>query len=343
MKWLLLALSLIALACAPAASQPTGRGAEPSGAPAAPAPAAPGATPAQAPLQRLPARIIISSPSVGFAYFDVARDLGIFEKYALDPEIIVLGGNAAVAALQGGEVDLLASTGTATRAAIRGIPVRVIQIAVNRASQFLLIGDKSISDLTQLRGKTVVGSGPGTTTNALIAEWLRRRGVEPHEYEVVNVNQSPPRAAMLTNGLVAAIGVEASTAVPLVKQGYPALATGAELEMPNGGLAASLDAIQNRRDLLRRASRVVLEATEVMRTRKDQTVAVFTQHYNLSPEDAAQVYDWMHSGWTADGRPSMAGVQFEFDLEQKALELTEPIPIERVYDFSILDEVRAGR
>jgi hypothetical protein len=67
------------------------------------------------------------------------------------------------------------------------------------------------------------------------------------------------------------------------------------------------------------------------------------QEFDLSPADAAEVYDGLRAGWTSDGRPSVETLKFEFDMDQRELELPEPIRPEQVFDFSLLDEIRAHR
>jgi NitT/TauT family transport system substrate-binding protein len=342
MRSLILALAIAAVACAPSPAAPPAR----DGAPAAgggSTAAAPAAAASSAPAERKPVKISIPSPSVGFAYLDVAKETGLFTKHGLEPEIVVLGGNAAIVAAQTGETDLIAGTGTAARAAIRGLDVRVIQIAINRAGHFVMVGDRSITEVAQLRGKVIGGSGAGTTTNALITEFMGRRGIEPNQYEVVNVAQSPARALLLTNGHASAVVVEASMALSLIKQGFRVLTTGSEVETPNSGFAASQEALRTKRDLLRQASATLLEAVDFIRTQREQTIPILAKAHELTPEDAAQIYDWMLPGWTLDGKPSPAAIEFEFEQERQALELAEPIPVDRVYDFSVLDELRARR
>jgi hypothetical protein len=58
-----------------------------------------------------------------------------------------------------------------------------------------------------------------------------------------------------------------------------------------------------------------------------------------SQEDGALIYDSVHSPWALDGRPTPGATKFEFDIDQRDMELKEPPGPEQVYDFSLLDEL----
>ena len=55
------------------------------------------------------------------------------------------------------------------------------------------------------------------------------------------------------------------------------------------------------------------------------------------------MYDGLLPGRTPDGKPDAAAVRFEFEMDQREMELTEPIRAEQVFDFSLLDAARGGR
>jgi hypothetical protein len=125
--------------------------------------------------------------------------------------------------------------------------------------------------------------------------------------------------------------------VRLVKQGFHVLARAAdELEIPQSGLGFSLATLQSKREFIRPGVQAVLEAIRLIATQKDTTVAVLMKHLALSQEEAAYVYDAIHSGWALDGKPTPAAVKLEFELDQRDMGLKEPPRMDQVYDFSLL-------
>jgi len=91
-----------------------------------------------------PLRIALPAHSVSATAVYVARSLGIFERYGFDPQILVLEPRAALAAMLTGDLDFYAAVGTVGRAALTGVPVRVVVIALNR-SDLVLLASKEIT------------------------------------------------------------------------------------------------------------------------------------------------------------------------------------------------------
>ena len=78
----------------------------------------------------LPAEKIRISVSGGynmiFLSAGVAQHRGFFKDEGLDADIIVMGATPSIAALTNGDIDFTLLTGTVVRAAIRGLPVRLV-------------------------------------------------------------------------------------------------------------------------------------------------------------------------------------------------------------------------
>ena len=283
-----------------------------------------------------PLNIALANHSVTMTGIYVAKQLGIFESYGFDARVLVLEPRAAIAAMLTGDLEFYTAIGSTARAALRGVPVRVGLVALNRPD-FMLVASKEISNIEQLRGKVIGGYVAQGTVNVVLAELLRRKGLRPEDYKVVNAGTA--RAAALASGNVPAALVNSVETVRLMKQGFHVLARAAdELEIPQSGLGFPLASLQTKRDVLRSGVQAVLEAIRVIVTQKDKTVAVLTKQLALAQEEAGYVYDGMKSGWALDGKPTPAAMKLEFELDQRDMGLKEPPRPEQVYDFSLLEE-----
>lgn len=303
----------------------------------------PPATPALArPPELKPLKIAVPNHATSQLHVYATKNLGIYEQHGLDAEIAFIpNASTGMAALQSGEVDLYTGTTTALNAAVRGLPVRVTLISANYAD-FVLVGAKDLTDVEQLRGKVVAGFGPETFVNSMTGELLRRRGLNPGEYEVLNVGGS--RVPSVVSGVAVATLIDNSEALPLFREGFHVLARAREsIEIPFTGLAASQAAIQSRRDFLKGAMQATLDGMAVIVNQKDRVVPVIAAEFDQSPEDAGYIYDGLRAGFALDGKPTAGAVQFVFALSQQDLGLAEPIQPEQVYDFSLLDELLARR
>jgi ABC-type nitrate/sulfonate/bicarbonate transport system substrate-binding protein len=285
--------------------------------------------------------VALANHSVSMTAVYVAKHLGIFEQYGFDARVLVLEPRAAIAALLAGELDLYTAIGSTARAALRGVPVRVGLVALNR-SDFMLVANKEIRSIEEIRGKVVGGYTPQGTVNVVLGEMLRRKGLRPDEYKVINAGTA--RAAALMSGNVPVTLVNSVETVKLVKQGFHVLARAAdELELPQSGLGMSVASIQSRREFLRPAVQAVLEAIRVIATSKEKTLPVLMKQLSLNHEEAGYVYDAIRNGWALDGKPTPGAMKLEFELDQRDMGLKELPKAEQVYDFSFLDEIANKR
>ena len=77
----------------------------------------------------------------------------------------------------------------------------------------------------------------------------------------------------------------------------PVLARAAEvIELSTGGLGASVANLQIKREVFRRAIQATSECIRITATQKERVPAVLMKQLSLSQEDAASIYDAVHSG-----------------------------------------------
>jgi len=284
-----------------------------------------------------PLRIALPSNTIAATHFYVGRSLGIFESHGFEPQILVLEPRAALAALLTGDLDFYTATGTTTRAALRGVPVRVIMVGLNRPDH-VLVASKEITSIDQLRGKVLGGYAAQATVNTVLIELLRKRGLKPDEYKILNVGTA--RLPALLSGNVPAAVLNGLETAKAVKQGFRALARAAdEIELATGGLGASIASIQSKREIFRSVVQAVLESIRISATQKERVLPVLMKQFSLTQEDAVLIQDIVHKAWALDGRPTPGSQKFEFELAQREMGLKEAPKPEQVYDFSILDEV----
>ncbi len=216
-----------------------------------------------------PLHIALANHSATMTHVYVAKHLGIFENYGYDARVLVLEPRAGLAAMLAGELDFYSAVGSTARAALRGLPVRVGLVSLNRPD-FVLVATKDITTIEQLKGKVIGGYTPQGTVNVVLGEVLRRKGLKPDEYKVVNAGTA--RAAALSSGTVQVAMLNSVETVRMVKQGFHVLArAGDELELPQSGLGMSVASMQSKREFLRPAVQAVVEAIRIIVTQKERT------------------------------------------------------------------------
>ncbi len=249
-------------------------------------------TPAQQKPKRRQLRIALPSNTIAATHVYVGKGLGIFESYGFEPQILILEPRAALPALLTGDLDFYTATGTTTRAALRGVPVRVIMVGLNRPDHVLVVA-KEITSIDQLRGKVLGGYTAQATVNTVLIELLRKRGLKPDEYKILNVGTA--RLGALISGNVPAAVLNGLETAKAVKLGFRPLACAAdEIELATGGLGASIANIQSKREMFRAAVQAVLESIRISATQRERVLPVLMKQFALTQEDAALIQDIVH-------------------------------------------------
>lgn len=150
--------------------------------------------------------------SFGFDAGDVADRIAfrrLEERGGPRAKLVDMGGAAnAITALLRGEIDLAnVPYLSAVDAVASGTGIRIV-LGANMAPEFLLVARPEIAGPSDLRGKTVAHSGPGTVTSTLAEAVARGAGLGPGEVRFRAIQESPAKAAALVGGRVDAATIE---------------------------------------------------------------------------------------------------------------------------------------
>ena len=114
---------------------------------------------------------IAYSAGTGSFLFLLAHKKGFLKAEGVDAEVIRMTGNVPVAALVSGEIDYHTTLGTSVRAAIQGLPLRVVA-AYGEGSSWVLASRSNIKSVPELKGKVIAvgnpGSGPDTNGRIMV-------------------------------------------------------------------------------------------------------------------------------------------------------------------------------
>jgi NitT/TauT family transport system substrate-binding protein len=135
----------------------------------------------------------------------IAKDMGIFEKYGLDVQIVFIrGAGLNVAALVGGDVHIAFAAGLpAIAAAARGAPI--VLLATLGPTEYQLVSQPSISSIQQLKGKTIGVANFGAGDYFVLRRLLPKMGLAPDKdvkIIAVGATQSYEKLQILLTGRI---------------------------------------------------------------------------------------------------------------------------------------------
>ena len=238
----------------------------------------------------------------------IAKDLGLFEKYGLDGNLVyIASGVTSVNALLGGSVDIIAASGSsAVGAAARGAPIVIIASLGHIA--YKLIAHPSITTVQGLKGKIIGSSRIGAGTDFALQRLLPKLGLTPGKDVTLlatGVSESDRRLLMMMQGKIdATLGTE-DNLLQLAAKGmkFSVLADVYEAGIYTTGsdIATSRALLKQKPRQLKAFIMAITEGTYIGRTQKEQATRVYRKYLKI---DDPKMLDSMHRNYLLGSIPA---------------------------------------
>src|SRR5215471_953823 len=110
--------------------------------------------------------VAVSNPDMSFLSGGVAKYKGFFKEEGIDAEVVQITANVSVAALANGNVDYNLILQSVVTGNIRGLPLKVVGILIERPKHVIVVNPK-ITRFADLKGKKIAVSSFGSLTEIL--------------------------------------------------------------------------------------------------------------------------------------------------------------------------------
>lgn len=227
-----------------------------------------------------------------FAYanppFWIAKDLRIFEKYALDVELVYVGGARPIQAMLGGSIDVSQVGGAATVSAVtQGAEVVILGTVFNRLV-FAVHAAPEIKGVADLKGKNMAVGTVGGNSYFAGRLFLSRAGLVPNRDVIVRaVGGTPEVLGALQHGQVHAGVMSPPTTSIAARMGFRQVFDIASLELP----FPTISIVSTRRfaeenpEIILNVLRATAEAIYVYKTRPELTLPVIARYMRVPKDD----------------------------------------------------------
>ena len=277
----------------------------------------------------------------------IARDRGLFREEGLEPELIFLRAGLTPQVLLAGGIDFATATGTGISAAVSGADVRLIYALTDRPS-FDLISLPTITSVQQLRGKKVGVSGVGALADILARQILVANHVPVDQVTFLPLGTSDVTYLALKAGTIDATMLQIPQKFFAVDDGFRNLAAGADVyRAVMGGLTTTKATLNERPELVARMLRATLRAISLIRNDRKYAVEFIKGPYlDLGKEKeryAERIYNAAVQLYLASGMVDEKVQREMIATAAERIKPKEPVPPERVFDFSFMQKVRESR
>ena len=218
----------------------------------------------------------------------IAQDLGLFEKYGLDVNLVyIASGVISVNALLSGSVDTIAASGSsAVSAAARGAPLVIIASLGHIA--YKLVALPSIATIQGLKGKVIGSSRIGAGTDFALKRLLPKLGLHPgKDVQLIptGISESDRRLVMMLQGKIDAT---LATEDNLLQLGAKGAKLSVLADLYDNGVYTTGSDIATSRQLLKAKPQqlkafimALSEGTAYGRAHKDQAMGIYRKYLKI--------------------------------------------------------------
>ncbi|MBI2089307.1 MAG: ABC transporter substrate-binding protein [Deltaproteobacteria bacterium] len=286
-------------------------------------------------------RIILAVPSQAMSMMPifVAVDRGFFKEQGIEPLIVYVAGRLQPPAMASGDVDYSASAETAKRAAIQGMPLKVVAYMSSKLS-VSLVGAPEIKSVGELKGRAIAVTSLGGSLDYLAREILARGGLNPdRDARIVALNQNDAMLALETGSIHGAMLVPPFDSI-MSKKGFRRMVFAGDLmDYPQGGLATTDKKIKENPAEVKRMIRAIVKSLLYIQDNRQKLTDYIAQRWKVDRELAASSYETMAQSFSRDGTASPQSIQNVIDSTKARLKLQRAIAMTEVVNLSLLEEV----
>ena len=220
-----------------------------------------------------------------------ASSTGILAKYGINElnETYTEGVTTAIAALQGGQLDIQAGTGSSVLSSlVTDTPFLTIASTLAVMTDGLF-SSPDINSMQDLQGKKIAISTFGGESHAAVVLSLRAAGMTQDDVEITQIGGQGDRIAALIAGSVSAAPIDVARQAEMEGEGMKLLVNllDERLELPRGGINVTREFADANPNTCLALVAATAEAIQAMRDDPEAAAAEYASWAEVDVEEAA--------------------------------------------------------
>ncbi len=286
-------------------------------------------------------KIAITYPARTILAIDlhIAQKRGFFRDEGLDPQLVLIRGDLAIAAAMAGEVQAVSNVSTVIRAIERGnVPFKVLAVGLKRPL-FWLTARPEYKSIADLKGKVFGMLAIGGPQYVAAARLLRNGGLDPQKDITVIITGDPLQS--LVSGAIQATALSLPSVILARDKFKMRILASAVEEFPSleRGVAVPENLLRERRDLIKRILRALAKAHRYLLENERGSSEVLADYVKVELPIALESYRLARPSFTTDGIPTEEEIREYLKMDAEVMGLAKPVPADRIFDFSLQREV----
>jgi NitT/TauT family transport system substrate-binding protein len=290
-------------------------------------------------------RIRFAYPAKSLNYLPVmlGRDKGIYQAEGIDLQMVLVTSPVQVTALTTADIDFSGAQSQVMAGAARGLPVKVVGFITTKPS-FWLMAKPEIKSMSDLKNKIIGITAIGSSTDTLARALLSKSGLTPDkDFTLFGTGTTSNILVALKAGSVDA-GVLSPPFNGMAKvMGFRTLAYfGDHFEQSLSGVGTADRMARERPDTVKRVLRGTLKSLHYVQHNGVDVARYIEREWKVDPPVAEELYRSMLPAFSKDGGMDEKGIRDALKRETERMGLKEEIPLARVLDLRLLNEVQKG-
>ncbi len=272
------------------------------------------------------------------------KDKGFFAAEQIEPQLVMMAPPIAIAALVAGELDFSSTTGAATSAIMRGLPLRRV-FYVQQDPVHVLLAQPEIKSVQDLIGKTVGVTALTDAVGMSASVILRAHGIEAGKVTLLALQVTDNAIKSLTTKRIAATLLAPPYVEELEAKGYVKIAEArAYAPLSFIGLVSSIETmkkspqkVQGMISALHRTMNYIVNPAN-----RGEVVQYVSAYHKIDLALAEKAMAAQMLGYSKDGTKPRAAVEKEIEIYREALKVAKAFTPDDLEDMSWLRKAQGA-
>ncbi len=283
----------------------------------------------------------------GYAGFQgpiwATKDLGLFDKYGLPGELVLIPGSArGMAALISGSAPFVQGSATAPLSTyLRGGDVVVVAAALNKFP-FSVVARKEMRNPSDLIGKKIGILNFGGSNDLAVSMAFKEWNIPRNAATILVSGGAPERLAALMTGAIDATVLSPPETVAASRAGLKILANLSDLNasFPQTLIMVRRSFLAHKRETAKRFLRAYSEGIYEFKTNKEKAIKVYANR--LKQKDLnilEETYSFYGPKFSFPPRVDRGGINNALELVRQGAEVKGEINLGQFLNESVIDEL----
>ena len=286
--------------------------------------------------------IHVPSKSLSIMPYYFGKDKGFFGSEQIEPQLVMMSPPTAIAALVGGELDFSTTTGAATSAMMRGLPLKRF-FYVQAEPSHALIAQPEIKSIQELAGKVIGVTSLTDAVGMSTTMILRGNNIDLSRTTLLAMGVTDNTLKAFTSRKIAATLLAPPYSEELEAKGYNKLAearTYAPLSFI--GLVVSLETVKKNPHKAQGVVAALYRTMLYMHSpaNRNEVIQYIARYHNIDLPLAEKAFSAQMLSYSKDGTKPRKLVEREIEIYRETLKIAKQFTPDDLEDMSLLRKVQ---